>query len=386
MKKLLAVIASFTLTACSSPGLDVKSQWSDSIVNYAMVPLYPMREDVFVGDIRIHVVEVGGSSTLDSRYLGRLEDVDEGLIGKERRAPNYINAEFASGQGSQQPLDLPGASQPGKAQMPQAGSAASGEGKGQKNDGASVPDPELLIAGTQLPAERWPQPTVDLAAGRIDPNSGRLLYDRQVDRLRRAALPRLDAARITRAEAESMGIIGIFNFLVGGKVEDEETLMISLTKLETAELSDPDVIKVFHDQVKERLQNDDGFLMAVCHAALSWGDQAFDKTAISLVTRVFYARGIQYSYGDNFGAALQASIDPTGAKVRRLQKLGGGAEVGKAARLGLNEEFNVPMAFGVDAVMLDPRNLGIDLAGRCVDHQRKFRVSPVKLKNRAKGS
>lgn len=370
MRKFILLASTAIVAACSTPGINVKEQWSDSITNFAMVPLYPMREDVYVGDIRIHVLDIGESDTLDSRYLGRLSalgdvytGVDDALIKKEQSAPDYSDPSFGENTAKLEAQILK-----------EMGAVPEVKTDEDANASTAVAQAAALLAEAKQGVQRWTQPNTTLTPKRLG-------EDRQIFRLRRAALPRLDAARVTSADAQAFGILKAWNYVIGGSVEDTETVMISLTRLESAELDETQVIKPFYEQVSAATKNDDEeFLHAVCHAAKSWGDPTFEKTAISMVTRVFYARGVQYTYGETFGAALKASLDPLGDVADQAQGGSANGRFARAGRLSLNEEFNAPMAFGVDAVMLDPQAFG--LGAKCETINKRFRTSPLKLKKR----
>ncbi len=61
-KKIFSYTLVLSLLACS-PNLtfSVKERWSKSIRNFALQPVYPMREDVFVGTLRLVVDECPSS-------------------------------------------------------------------------------------------------------------------------------------------------------------------------------------------------------------------------------------------------------------------------------------------------------------------------------------
>ena len=68
MKTLFVMICLTALSACSGLEPNVKERWTKNLTAYSFVPMYPPREDVHIGDIRIHR-KTGGSSVLDSRLL-----------------------------------------------------------------------------------------------------------------------------------------------------------------------------------------------------------------------------------------------------------------------------------------------------------------------------
>ena len=69
MRILFCFILTISLIACGTvPQVDVKQRWNKTLLNYSFVPLYPAREDVDIGDIRIHRI-AQASQALDSRLI-----------------------------------------------------------------------------------------------------------------------------------------------------------------------------------------------------------------------------------------------------------------------------------------------------------------------------
>ena len=132
--------------ACSSPSINVKEKWTNSILNYSFIPLYPMREDVYVGDVRIHRLDANEGNGLYSRYLTK---IDVGLGDKETGRPSY---------------------------------AATGKNVPVTNGGVTS----------------WPQAT----------RANSLNQGSDADRLRLMSLPKIEAARITEADARGGGVLG----------------------------------------------------------------------------------------------------------------------------------------------------------------------------------
>lgn len=337
MRKAACFGVILSLASCGVPEVPVQQRWADAIRNYALVPVYPMREDLFVGDVRIH--NAGGSAySINSRLLGHVP-VEAGLEAKERTRPTY-----------------------GKSDSPPS----------PKDD-----DPAT-----------WGQPESNLSQGGT------------ANRLRLAALPKIDAARVTSADASGGGVAGLWNIIVGAGVQSEQTLLVSLSGIETLELVDTEAIPQFVAWLTRRLEAadaDNRLLYAVCANAQRFGENAVEDTRISMVTRALYARGIDYSYGDTFGAALRASAgeggvdgsvvtEPVVSSVEDdetkppappsvdLSKLtpgapGVSARISRATRdgLSLTEVYERPMAFGADVFALNPFNLIDDLPKRCED-------------------
>ena len=359
---LLAALIGF-LGACSTPTVDVKSTWNETIANYSMIPLYPMREDVYAGDIRVHTSVLGGSETVDSRFLARL-DVNGELVNKEQGAPDYSDPDFAAIAKSYTPV---GTGNPQK--TPQSPPPADGA-----TNRAQIPE----VASPQLTGkvERWAQP---VKARILEP-----IGDADVKRLRRFALPRIEAARVTTGDFSGSGVFGgIWKATLGAAFQDDETLLISLTKLESVELSDRDVVDKFRLWAIAALE-DEKLTSALCHAGLRWGDSSLEHIRISLITRAFYARGVRYSFGDTYGAALVASVAqqetlPQGNGVADLEA-GGNLGFKRTSGLGIEEDFNVPMAFGVNAATISP--LRLDQALRASDPGYAGRNKPLSMRCR----
>lgn len=325
MNSLIALTCLSVFASCGTPKIPVKERWGESVRNFALVPIYPMRENVFIGDVRIHTSE-GDPYSLTSRYLGHIE-VEAALENLERSLPVY----------------------------------------GSSN---SKPKPT-----SEKPA--WQQPTSNLSAGNA------------ADRLRLAALPKIDLTRLTGGDLGGSGVIGIWNFLIGGSAESEQTLVMSVSGVENLELPDPIAIGAFNDYLQLQFGKDSPELSAICSAARRFEDPKFEHTRISMVTRVVYARGIDYAFGDNFGAAVRAAAGEgtvnTGALTAQddgndqtpptidLTQLSATGVPGLSASfrrqtkdgLSITEVFERPMAFGVDLITIDPTAYRKDLVNLC---------------------
>ena len=165
MKKFMIPLA-LLVAGCGAPKVDVKKQWTDAIHNFSLVPLYPMREDVFVGDVRIHKIgtDARASGALESRMLYRLGDGEQKFKMNNAKAPHYPK-----------------------------GSAA---------------EPVTVQSGQAPPPRFSAQPGGDEAAANTAGASSRL---------RLATLPGYDGVRITEANATWNGVSGLWKFMVDGK-------------------------------------------------------------------------------------------------------------------------------------------------------------------------
>ncbi|WP_144640547.1 hypothetical protein [Bordetella genomosp. 13] len=297
------------LSGCSTPTLSVKDRWAKSIRNYGVVPVYPMREDVFIGQLRMYRVN-GDAYSLDSRKFGSLDVY-----------PEYV--------------DTPQPQYPKTSTLPAKGSA-------------------------------WSQPVGSLRPVGTEP-----------DRLRLAALPRLELVRITGAELAGGGGGGSGNFVAGARADSQQTVTVSLKGIETIEVSDDKVAPRFHNYLATRFSadgepRDPAFIQAVCQAAGALGAKSFGDIRLALVTRVMYARSIDFAYGDTFAAALRAAVgaeisaddltkpadlqaDKPKAAEFDMAKLiavapgvSGRLTYSSKDGLSLTEDYERPLAFGVD--------------------------------------
>ncbi len=332
------------LTSCAtySPN-SVKERWNESIRNYALIPIYPMVEQVYIGDIRLFTGKTNPYG-LSSIYIGHVPDIEDDLKYKERELP--IN---------------PKTMQP--------------------------PDPANKSAV-------WPQPDqpISLPATTEDPDL----------RLKLAALPNIELASVTEADFGWSGISGLWNWIVGGHAGSRTTLRISVSGVETLEI---DIISAYgntkdHLEYMVSTETDkhgkivpNAFMNGVCAAAKTLGDPKGKTSKFAVVTRVFYARSIKYVYGETVGAALRAAAgsgtrpnlpprkdllsdpqpdEPDGKESEEqsdaLSELANSSSPGFVGSFAtaqdesqeLEKVFERPMAFGVDILTFPISNFGIN--------------------------
>ena len=249
---LLPCVACVALVGCTStPEISVKEKWNDSIRNFALVPIYPMLEQVYIGDIRLFVAK-SSPYGLSSRYIGHIEGIENELTAKEAMLPTYPKTQTSPSLAKDPPM--------------------------------------------------WVQPQEQITPPGSDTQQ----------RLRRAAFPSVALVRVTDAELGRSGLSGLWNWIVGGSVHSEATLNMSVFGVETLELDDISAYVSATEYFKQKLgsgENDgsSAFKEGICAAATSLGDASGETTKLAVVTRAFYARGIQYTYGDTFAASLRAA-------------------------------------------------------------------------------
>ena len=68
----LSLLMFLALSACDTPQVSVKKEWETTINSYGLRPVYPMRENVYVGDLRVTGHKKDDFS-LNYRYFGQLD-------------------------------------------------------------------------------------------------------------------------------------------------------------------------------------------------------------------------------------------------------------------------------------------------------------------------
>lgn len=361
MRQFILAMAFLPLIACTSNvEVSVKDRWQKSIRNFALQAVYPMREDVFLGTMRLATDEEDPFS-LKSRSLGYI-DISGAIAQSEANKPNYPST--------------------------------------------STPSNFVIGSDGKLTKTRttWTQPFADSAlrpTPNIDPR-----------RLRLAALPGVSVVRITEADFARRGLLSA----IAGSFRSDANLNIDLTGIESLEIDDVTAFQVFQTQFQRRLQTVRWYPEAICSSAAGLGDPTLQRTQIQMVTRVFYARGIVYNYGTNVSAALkqakgqegiinsenvfqesstnagdaveeggsgnanaqQASQQPNPTKAQSgdVASISPGTVTKIASQsssgTSLTEIFERPLAFGVTTIAFDPKSFGIlcDENGNYVGQQR----------------
>ena len=249
---LLPCVACVVLAGCSTvPQISIKERWNQSINNFALVPIYPMLEQVYIGDLRLFV-DKSSPYGLSSRYIGHVDGIENELYAKETKLPTYPKTKTPPSLAKSPPMWV-------------------------------QPDDQISPPGSVTQ-----------------------------QRLRRAAFPSMALVSVTDGELGGSGLSGLWSWIVGGSVRSEATLNLSLFGVETLELDDISAYAATIEYLNEQVgstddSGSDAFKEGVCAAATSLGDPRGETSKIAVITRAFYARGIQYTYGDTFAASLRAA-------------------------------------------------------------------------------
>lgn len=231
------------LAACTTPvpQAPVGEKWAAAIRNYGMRPVYPLREDVFVGDMRLSTP--GAAGEIRSRYLGHLPLVTP-LTEQEQIRPTHS-----------------------------------------------------LTTATTLPAGAHGTRPEAFASTLSESTTGGL-------RLRRMALPKFDAIRVTAAELGGSGGVGLYGAAADLALGAQQQLSMQLSGLEGVEITDAALFTAFRAQLDSAREP---LALSICIAAYALGDATLEQSHIELVRRVFYARQLDYMAGDAFNLAAEVA-------------------------------------------------------------------------------
>lgn len=304
-KFLLGLACATTLLSCAAvPEFQVKEKWSESIRNFSVVPIYPMREDVFVGDVRLFV-EGADAFSPASRALSRI-NLNDGLSKRYTGLPEFSKTD----DDIQRP----------NVQTPEA---ANVDGAGENS---------VVVVRPDAPV-RWKQRTTS-GDDIFKPNA-----EKKGDRLRLASFPGLSLARVSAAEASGGGISGIWNFVVGGDLSSSAILDISVDGVESVEIDDVTAYTLIMEDLRAKIEGPArvSYLPGVCAAARRLGDEAGDRSFISVVTRVFYARSIRYTYANDLKGSLRAAAGEAAVSLPTAQN----PTIPRPAPSAANYQFNI---------------------------------------------
>ena len=237
-RSVLFLLVCGLIAGCADPAISVKDKWANGVKNFALVPVYPMREDVFIGDVRVHS-RTNEAYSIRSRLLDHLP-IDLIVEQSEADRPTY-----------------------GKLTTSTLGSGTTG----------------------------WAQPSSSLGPGGTS------------DRLRLAALPDIELIRVAGFQTTANAGLSPWTFLGFLGLQQHQTLLISLGGVETLEIPDAKAVPLFLQYLKQKKQPDRD--NSICAAAASFGNRKLGDTQVSLITRVIYAREINYTYANSFEAALK---------------------------------------------------------------------------------
>lgn len=286
----LVLFSSVSLAGCRArpPELSVADQWARAIHNYSLIPVYPMREDVYVGDVLLSIdPEDTKKGNLNYRRLFSL-DLSESL------------RDFYKKRQSLPPTHY------------------------DEKSGAFVAGKQPRAKGNVFLAD----PT--------DPDN--------VNRLRMAALPGIKVATVSAGTFGARAPVGTFDLAFGASAEASRRLDIALTGIEEIQVPSDYTIKLAlekacKDSKTGALLSPDAIRFALAQLVRpdspkgppSWNtpeaQQRLDdaRPQVRVVSRVLYARAIDYTFAADAGsaaelAAVAGSLEELGELVEKLRE------------------------------------------------------------------
>lgn len=253
MRKYFALFLIFAIASCGGDlQLSVKDRWEKGVRNFALKPIYPMREDVFVGTVRL-VADEDRPFDILSRNFGYI-DLTARLTELDKQLPS-----------------LPATSNPTEVTI-------------------SQPSDDETKSPTVL--TKWGQPTN--TAGVFGGNRN------TQNRLRLAALPGVSVVQISEADFAQNNLLSS----LASSYRQNANLNINLSAVESVEIDDVTAFRSFLAHIDSKFRNDPWFAQTICHSSATMDVKDFRNVQLQMVTRVFYARGIVYNYGSSVSASL----------------------------------------------------------------------------------
>lgn len=322
-----SICAMLAVSGCGEPGYkSVKKQWSESIKLYGLVPIYPMRENVYVGDLRV-TGTLKDDFALGYRHFGHI-DVSEAIRNEMALRPEFPKTKPKEIKNGNEVIEYT--------------FAETTEGNGKTN----------------------------IAAPRG-----------KADRLYKAALPSVQIASLKAADLGAQYPVAPTSLLADLKFRASDTVNIILDGVETYELGDNAAWEAFHKTCLGEAYKEGALSASLGRVTQKSGQLGASPDGwLHMITRVFYARSITYSrtyevetsVGAGAGQGqLQnvAAPQPDGgtptkpatlAKQDNLKKLSidlpgiaGSFARSDNGKLELIQVFERPMAFGADVLSID---------------------------------
>ena len=332
---VLAVLAFLFLLSCDYEphGLEVQAKWNKAIRDFDLTPLYPMQEDVMIGDAFLMVPPSPKSKSSDPagkhNWLVRIGGVNKNDI------KDYLAAAYGE-RLRLAPNPTDDAPDPKTAARPEAAwTAAAAISTPTTTSGRGMPASRVATmpanAATPEPSQGAPGdsvvkslPVYEVAAvGTRDPL-----------RLHRVALPDLQVARITNDELLGGGIFSGILEQLGFGSSSHVGLDLSLTNVSEIHLPIIDSYDLMLDEMPEFLAKKmsldflltylsdkrPDLLPAICNAdfkSLRRDENRKDTVRLLLANEVVYAGGVNYSFssGSTYAGriALSAAAAATAA-------------------------------------------------------------------------
>ena len=366
MRRAILAIAVFSLAACSQQAGEefnnVRYEWGKALVPFGAIPLYPMHENIYPGDILLYVPDVckhpqdAVTSVSQIVWLGsipsdQIAQLYARIYGNRPVLPETTPKAKTGDAGT--PAKPPSSPAPQPKPLAAGQSAGSPAAKAAAKAAAKPPAKAPAPGGAQPDTTTAANQAITQPTGQIFPNS-----DAKVDRLRLAAFPALTIKTSISASAAGGGPLAGLTRLFGGIGGDKSTSrMVSFAQVEVAELPagpfyttarnflsssaaqdmiEPGLVQYYAEMLRRNMAN------GGCTTEMQKVEPL-----IVLINRVYYARQIDFDLGDSsdFAAVLGATVAGATAATKNS---GGGVPSPNAAAGGGSPAPNAS-ASGTDA-------------------------------------
>jgi len=322
-----AIVVAASIAACSPPTIDVSGDWKQAIRNYGLLPLYPMQEDVKVGDVFLYIqptaeqlgVVSAERRNNESSWLIRVDGLSSKVLMGDASSRGLQSVYADRLRLQPEPQQPAGANQPAAAKQPAAVPAAA--------NAAQQPKKSAAGQAAQVPAFDVYNPTA------VDKNG-----QPQPVRLQRIALPGLQVARVTNGQLTAAAPIQTFLAKFGLSASDATGYDLTLSDVEEVHLPIAPAYKLLQLEVAEFLANilspevllfwvhqrNPDLLTPLC--ATRFDDRRLKNSLLLIANEVVYAHAVDYSFASNSTLAGQIAVSLAAASTQP----GGGAPNGGA--------------------------------------------------------
>jgi hypothetical protein len=343
MNPLRFAVPLFTsaMVACASPDINVRSEWGTGLSEYGLLPVYPLRENVYIGDIYLVVnnpcensitklmqmVLVGSipedtiAAAFDTFYGDRPQlpatsakaspPTTQSSKGTSTPAPGKvtINGITATGPGTATMTVAPGGNSPNSSP-----STTPPGGSGAATGGSSVSNAAGAIT---------PQPVASADDPIFEPKG----KSRTFTRLRLASFPDFSLGSSYTIEGGGGGLIGGFNAAMGFGHRTTSHLSVSVSGVEESVIPAPVLMKAIRAFLTSPSLPNVIDLYTIVYLQNSLESQMEQepgcrnpipkKSYLTFVNRVFYARTVTFDFGQNevTAALLKATAASAGQAV-----------------------------------------------------------------------
>jgi hypothetical protein len=342
---MLALTAALGGCATDPPRINASDQWTKALANLDIYAIYPMQEDLHLGDILLVArPQNGGTQTgFDAARLTRVRPnaIEAALCAHARGRPRLV-AEPAK---PEPPAPTAGTTTQ-EARLSIGGGTASATGSGASvripvaggvaTATAGRPAPPQTRQPTPPPTQQPEQASPCKEPVVVRPETAEADTDRankadaesnttgtaRVARLRAMAMPTVTVARVTQAAFSGAGLFGNVGAALGLGTSSSVALTIRLESIQESAIDSSTAFGVLREQAYDvmRRVGPDGLLFNIDQASTGAAKALceapnpaalLEQRGIELVlpTRVVYARSVTYEFSRESATALDLALN-----------------------------------------------------------------------------